>query len=62
MAQVRFENLSHSRRRIYEEHTRCMILHQSLRILVLVPILLPHVLDQNDKMGYYHQIWLPSFN
>ena len=61
-AHVGFEDLSHSRRRVHEESTGRVILNQASRMGILVPILLPHVFNQNDKMGHRHKMRLASFN
>lgn len=60
-AHVGFEDLSHSRRRANEDGTGRVILHQASWMGILVPILLPPMFHENDKMRHRHKMGLPSF-
>ena len=55
-AHIGFEILAHSRRRIDEKHIGSVILDEDPSMPVLMPILRPHMLDDNDEVVHRHKV------
>ena len=55
-AHIGLEILAHSRRRIDEKHIGSVILDEDPSVPVLMPVLRPYVLDDNDKVVHGHKV------